>query len=68
MDMKAFGECMDADKYVRFIEQDFLEGKTLGVEETPTIFINGEQYKGEMTADEIITTINELLNEGGSQS
>lgn len=67
LDMPIFESCRGGDTYLRFIEQDFLEGKTLGVNETPTIFINDVMFTGRMDADSISGYIQQVLNGEMSQ-
>jgi protein-disulfide isomerase len=41
------------------------EGETLGVEATPTMFINGRKLDGAVPADEIRTVLDQALNDAG---
>ncbi len=41
LDMSAFNDCFDANKYKEGIQADFDHGVELGVTGTPTVFVNG---------------------------
>lgn len=41
-----FGTCLDSDKYLAEIEQDFNDGLNAGVNSTPTFIINGVKVAG----------------------
>lgn len=46
LDAAQFSACLDSRKYKGEIEQDFQDGKNLGVGGTPTFFINGRKVEG----------------------
>ena len=39
LDVKAFKECLESDKYAQQANADFSEGRNLGVQGTPTLFV-----------------------------
>lgn len=41
-----FNECLDSGKYSQTVRTETTEGQERGVQSTPTIFINGEQFDG----------------------
>jgi protein-disulfide isomerase len=43
LDMAAFDECFDSNAYETDIEDDFRAGVQIGVEGTPSIFVNGQK-------------------------
>jgi protein-disulfide isomerase len=45
----AFAECLEGSKYHAAVAGDIDEGKRLGVEGTPTFFINGRMREGEQS-------------------
>jgi protein-disulfide isomerase len=45
----AFAECLESSKYHAAVAGDILEGKRLGVQGTPTFFINGRMREGEQS-------------------
>jgi protein-disulfide isomerase len=44
----AFAECLESRKYQGALVRDSQEGKRLGVQGTPTFFINGRMREGEL--------------------
>jgi protein-disulfide isomerase len=66
LDMDAFDECFDANKYEEDIQADFDLGKQMGVSGTPTVFVNGKQVGQEgkiATYDEIAQAVEQALSE-----
>jgi protein-disulfide isomerase len=43
LDMNAFNDCFNANKYEADIQADFDKGQSMGVNGTPTVFVNGTQ-------------------------
>jgi protein-disulfide isomerase len=43
LDMNAFNSCFNANKYKADIQADFDKGQKMGVNGTPTVFVNGKQ-------------------------
>lgn len=41
-----FNQCLDSDKYKAQVDQDTNEGKTAGVNGTPTVYVNGTMIVG----------------------
>jgi len=50
-DEKKFSECMANQKYLKQIQNDFLDSEELGVVATPTWFINGYKLEGDAPYD-----------------
>jgi protein-disulfide isomerase len=46
LDQEAFNSCLDSHKYRSAVEDQKAEGKKLGVESTPTFFVNGQRIVG----------------------
>lgn len=44
LDMEKFKASIAADKYKDKIQRDMAEGKRIGVQGTPTVFINGRRF------------------------
>jgi protein-disulfide isomerase len=42
LDTQKFNECLDTNKYQAKIDQDMAEAQRLGVNSTPTLFVNGQ--------------------------
>ena len=53
--------CVDSKASLPRVEANFLEGKKIGVQSTPTIFINGQMMVGIPQAEELHKHIDELL-------
>jgi protein-disulfide isomerase len=43
LDMNAFNSCFNANKFKADIQADFDKGQEMGVNGTPTVFVNGTQ-------------------------
>lgn len=46
-----FGDCFDSNKYLSKIEQDFKAGIEMGVDATPTFFVNGRSVVGAVSLE-----------------
>lgn len=62
LDMEKFQAATKDPASMRYIEKDKLEGMRLGVEGTPTFFINGKEYKSVNEIDEIVDRLGEELD------
>jgi protein-disulfide isomerase len=63
LDMNAFNTCFNANKFKADIQADFNKGQKMGVNGTPTVFVNGTQagQAGKIaTYDEIAQAVNAL--------
>lgn len=56
-----FDLCLDTDKYASKIQDDYNDGQTLGVNSTPTFFINGEKQVGVLSYADFKAKIDSLL-------
>lgn len=66
LDIDAFDECFDANKYKEDIQADFDLGKEMGVSGTPTVFVNGKPVgqPGKIaTYEEIVQAVEQALSE-----
>jgi protein-disulfide isomerase len=64
LDMSAFNACFNSNKFKSEIQADFDKGQSMGVNGTPTVFVNGTQtgQPGKIpTYDEIVQAVN-LVN------
>lgn len=57
-----FKSCLDSKKYQSKIQKDYEEGTSIGVNGTPTFFINGRQVVGAQPYSVFETIINQELN------
>lgn len=46
LDETTFRQCLETEKYLSDVEADIEAGRALGVQGTPTVFINGERIVG----------------------
>lgn len=52
LNMSEFNNCLDTDKYASRISQERSEAENLGLNSTPTFFINGQKLNGAVPADQ----------------
>lgn len=55
-----FSKDFDSQSVTDVIKQDKGDGNALGVDATPTLFLNGEKYTGELTLPALTAKIDEL--------
>ena len=53
LDMKRFTADLDSEAIRKAVLRDQADGDTAGVEGTPTVFINGQKYNGNLAPDAI---------------
>lgn len=56
-----FGQCLDSGKFAAVIREDMAVGEKLGVNSTPTIYINGRPLIGAQPFDVFKSAIDEEL-------
>jgi protein-disulfide isomerase len=61
-DVKKFEECFDAKKYSAQIDASLAEGQKLGVNSTPSFFVNSQLVKGAQPISEFREIIDESVN------
>jgi protein-disulfide isomerase len=61
LDTEAFNLCLEEGKYVDEVEQDTSDGRQLGVQGTPTFFINGRMLVGNQPFSKFQRIIEEEL-------
>lgn len=59
LDEQAFAVCLETQKFRDIVKQDFEDGRDLGVDATPTFFINGVKIEGTMP----LSTWEQLIKE-----
>lgn len=62
MDENKFKSCFESQKYKNQIQQIFDEAKGIGVQGTPTFFVNGQMIVGAQPYDKFKTLIEQELN------
>ncbi len=61
-DVKNFEECFDAKKYAPLIDASLAEGQRLGINSTPSFFVNSQLIKGAQPLAEFREIIDEAIN------
>jgi len=61
LDLSAFDECFSQGKHQAAVQQEIDEGWSLGVDATPTFFINGRPVSGAQPLDHFIELIDDEL-------
>jgi protein-disulfide isomerase len=64
LDAASFGTCLDSSKYGERVRDGVALGDRLGVNSTPTIFINGRRFSGAQPLDVFVAAIDEELARG----
>lgn len=62
LNIEQFKNCLGTQKYFSQIEQDYNDGNYLQIKGTPTWFINNKQFTGVMSADDLQSIVEGLLN------
>jgi len=63
LDAAAFNACLDSNVKAGEIQSDLDKGESLGVEATPTWFINGQIVRGELPESELRQMFDRLLSQ-----
>ena len=61
LDTASFNQCLDSSKYGARVREGMTEGSALGVNSTPTIFINGRRLSGAQPYEVFAAVIDEEL-------
>jgi protein-disulfide isomerase len=61
MDTQAFTTCIDSGKYASEVQSDLQDGSSIGVQSTPTFFINGFQVVGAQPYSTFKNVIDQIL-------
>ena len=64
LDASAFGTCLDSLKYGERVRNGVAEGTRLGVNSTPTIYVNGRMLSGAQPYEVFVSVIDEELSRG----
>jgi protein-disulfide isomerase len=65
LDRPSLQSCLSSDRHDKAILQSSEEGKQLGVQSTPTFFINGRRMRGARSAEQFQEIIDSELKAGG---
>ncbi|MGH9828895.1 MAG: DsbA family protein, partial [Blastocatellia bacterium] len=66
LDRKKFDAELDANKFADTVKQDLQDGVKVGIDSTPTVFINGKKIE-DKTYESLKATIDEELKEAGTK-
>ncbi len=61
LNTKQFNSCLDGDKYASKVQEDYNDGQALGINSTPTFFINGEKAAGILNYNDFKSKIDAIL-------
>lgn len=61
LDTDTFNTCLDSGTHMDEIRQDIVEGTKAGVSGTPTMYINGRQYRGDLSYSSVTKIIEDEL-------
>lgn len=61
-----FNECLDSGAKARIVNDDLGEGAALGVDATPTFWVNGKWYRGLLNYDQFKSVIDAELQKSSS--
>ena len=64
LDATAFGSCLDNSKYGEWVRDRVAEGTRLGVNSTPTFYINGRMLSRAQPYETFVSVIDEELSRG----
>jgi len=57
----SFNSCLDSNKYAAAVESDYAQGQRLGVQSTPTFFVNGQRHEGGVPYQQLSALIDAAL-------
>lgn len=66
LDMKRFDTCVETAHAQPGVDADYAEGERLGVNATPTFFVNGREWPGILNFDQIQAIVDSLAPVGGA--
>lgn len=61
LDVDRYDACMDSKRYADRIEESRREGEALGVDHTPSFFVNGRKFTGPPTSDAFQALVDSLI-------
>jgi protein-disulfide isomerase len=67
LDVSSFSACLESSKYQRLIQANLEAGAHLGVESTPTIFINGRLVSGAQPYETFAALVDEELDRAAAR-
>ena len=64
LDVPRFQKALESGRFRRVIDDDWAMARGLGISATPTFFINGSLFVGQLSADKLNSAIDEALDPG----
>jgi protein-disulfide isomerase len=64
LDAAEFAECFDGKKYASLVQEDSQSARQVGVNSTPTVYINGELVRGALPYEQFKAIIERALQAG----
>ena len=63
LDRAKFDAGLDSGRFAETVKRDLNDGNRLGIDSTPTVFINGRKFTGEKTRDNLKAAIDSVLKD-----
>lgn len=67
LDQAKFTQCLDSNKYAESIKADMAQGSRLGINSTPTLYVNGRPVIGAQPYEMFVSVIEEELARASSK-
>jgi protein-disulfide isomerase len=67
LDLSRYDTCIETQHAKPGVDADYAEGERLGVDATPTFFVNGRQWPGILVYDQIKAIVDSLAPPGGAR-
>jgi protein-disulfide isomerase len=61
LDAAELSQCVESGRYIRRVEDDIREGERLGVQVTPTLFVNGRRIAGAASLETLSARVEKAL-------
>ena len=61
LDGDRYDACMDSKRYAGRIEESYQEGIAIGVNSTPSLYVEGRKFEGQPTSDGLKALVDSLI-------
>ncbi len=68
LDTVQFSSCLDSSRYASAVQESLESGVSIGVQATPTVFVNGRVLSGAPSIDEFTSVIDKEFERAGATS
>lgn len=68
LNMDQFSQCMESQSTLPIVQRDLAEGLALGLNATPTLFIEGDRLVGQVSRQEVMQIVRQKLNQSSQQA